>query len=110
MAYRNPEPWFSDAAVHQAIAELAAADRVTLYVGAGATIDRTGLGWADLIEKLLSEADLAANQITAAEARAMRDVLEPVAGGSLAAHYYKQRFAGSWKTRLYQALEGALYS
>jgi hypothetical protein len=46
---RSAEPFFSQDPTKQCLVTLAQAGNVVLYCGAGVTIDRTGLGWKDLI-------------------------------------------------------------
>ncbi|WP_328323930.1 SIR2 family protein [Kribbella sp. NBC_00382] len=46
---RSAKPFFSQDSTKQCLVTLAQASDVVLYCGAGVTIDRTGLGWKELI-------------------------------------------------------------
>jgi hypothetical protein len=49
---RNETAFFNEDSVTRAIVGLASAQSLVIYCGAGVTIDRTGLGWSDLIARL----------------------------------------------------------
>lgn len=81
-SYRRSEiAFFSDDDVKEAVVELAAASSVTIYCGAGVTIDRTNLGWGDLIYGLLSR--LPPTSIASVDAVAIRDRLSPLEQASI---------------------------
>jgi hypothetical protein len=52
------EAFFHDPETHQTITQLAQADPLVIYAGAGVTIDRTTKSWASLIAGLLDEKQL----------------------------------------------------
>jgi hypothetical protein len=86
---RADQAFFTGEAVPDAIVDLASASRLTIYCGAGVTIDRTELGWGDLIYGLLLSLkdNDAANKITEAEALALRDKLTPLELASIYEEY-----------------------
>lgn len=49
---RSEVPFFHAESTKRALAHLCDCDRVVIYCGAGVTIDRTGLGWTDLIKEI----------------------------------------------------------
>ncbi|HVV12215.1 SIR2 family protein [Amycolatopsis sp.] len=54
---RSDSQFFHRGEIKKALVELAGHDEVVLYCGAGVTIDRTGLGWTDLIMHSLRPRD-----------------------------------------------------
>jgi hypothetical protein len=49
---RGKYPFFTEKRTKEALKDLMTKDEVILYCGAGVTIDRTGMGWSDLIRAL----------------------------------------------------------
>jgi hypothetical protein len=49
------EPFFKRVSTRSVIGELAGLGDWTIYLGSGATIDRTGMSWRGLVKKLLNE-------------------------------------------------------
>jgi SIR2-like domain len=90
---RQETAFFHDTTIKRAIVDLAAADEITIYCGAGVTIDRTDLGWGDLIYGLLSR--LPAGVIKPEEARALRDRLSPLELASIFQQYAENALAST---------------
>lgn len=89
--YRVAETaFFKNWGTKKSIVSVAGSDALTIYCGAGATIDRTTLSWGDLVYKLLiREADSAASKarITTAEAQKLREKLSPLELASIYEQY-----------------------
>lgn len=62
---RDPKPFFTRDEPNAVIDRLASASTLTLYVGAGATIDQGGYTWSELIEQMAS--DMGRNKIRMSE-------------------------------------------
>lgn len=54
---QSETPYFHAVRPRQMLQDLAAAPALSLYCGAGVTIDRTGLGWTDLIQAIFGPTD-----------------------------------------------------
>lgn len=89
---------------HRLIDELSALDPVTLYVGAGASIERTGLSWAGLSAQLLDR-DLGnySERIDLVRASTSLQV------SSAIAQQYKTTRTDGWRDRLRDAICDQLY-
>src|ERR1700739_3568247 len=72
---------------HNLIDDLSDLDEITIYVGAGASIERTGLSWGGLIAHLLSP-DLGDYK----KRSQLANVLSPPYASSAAAEHYKHRY------------------
>ncbi|MDO3645685.1 SIR2 family protein [Nocardia mangyaensis] len=76
---RASNPFFSQAETPSAIVDLAGSEHLTIYCGAGVTIDRTGLGWGDLIFELLRQVFNSADpELTEDDAVLLRNALSPL--------------------------------
>lgn len=97
-------PLFHRVSTKQTIESLANHDRIAIYLGAGATIDRTGMSWAQLIGELM--------QVEFADARHRTSLIEhasPLAAASVASEIYRSRFGADWRERLNDAIRSRLY-
>lgn len=52
---RSAEPLFGDSDTYPLIEHIANQRSLVIYASAGVTIDRTGMSWPDVVEKLLRE-------------------------------------------------------
>ncbi|MEV6242477.1 hypothetical protein [Lentzea sp. NPDC051838] len=52
---RSAEPLFGDSDTYPLIEHIANQRSLVIYASAGVTIDRTGMSWLDMVEKLLRE-------------------------------------------------------
>ncbi|MGV9674949.1 SIR2 family protein [Nocardia sp. NPDC003482] len=86
---RASNPFFSNDQTPKAVVDLAKAEKLTIYCGAGVTIDRTGLGWGDLIFELLKQLcdHTSSNDLTEEEAIHLRDTLSPLDLSSIYEQY-----------------------
>jgi len=89
---------------HKLIDDLSALDPVTLYVGAGASIERTGLSWAGLSAQLLDR-DLGDYSERIELVRAM----SPLQTSSAIAERFRASRTDGWRDRLREAIGDHLY-
>ncbi|HVQ96993.1 MAG TPA: SIR2 family protein [Mycobacteriales bacterium] len=110
---RSETAFFNDDTIKRAIVRLASSDSLVIYCGAGVTIDRTGLGWGDLIARLFDSSDerKTARDPTEQDVVALREALPPPALASIlmdrmVAHHGSEQAA--WQA-LTPKLQQALY-
>jgi hypothetical protein len=98
------EPFFSRIDVQRAVQDVAAWNNITIYVGAGASIDRTGLSWAGLVNGLLEPviAD-------AGSRRTAIETLGPIAAATSAIELIGRQAAAHADERLAERLRLLLY-
>jgi hypothetical protein len=53
--HRSNVQFFHQEPVKEALAELASYDRLVIYCGSGVTINRTDLGWAELLSNVFTD-------------------------------------------------------
>ena len=116
MGYKSETQFFHDADVHEWLTALASATSITIFAGAGLTIDRTNLGWRDLVRKVLAKQELSEKgYIDPAGADLVADHLAPVESATIAEHYFGMLFDDSeegseeGRSALMLALQGELY-
>ena len=96
MGYKSETQFFHDADVHEWLTALASATSITIFAGAGLTIDRTNLGWRDLVRKVLAKQELSEKgYIDPAGADLVADHLAPVESATIAEHYFGMLFDDS---------------
>lgn len=96
--------FFHRSNTHNLIDDLSELDDITIYVGAGASVERTGLSWGGLIAQLLSP-DLGDYK----RRTRLADALSPSHASSAAVEYYKQRYPTSVRERIMEALRSLIY-
>ena len=113
MAYdRSNTAFFHDNETKDAIVKLASFDRLVIYCGAGVTIDRTGLGWGDLVAQLSETSDKRqpAGEPTTQEVETLRKEFTPLqlasvlAERTFARHHSEDAARKSLVPKLQQAL------
>ena len=98
------EPFFHDRSTHNAIDEMARLENVTIFVGAGAAIERTGLTWAGMSAHLLDK-DLGSY----AERISIVRTIGELAAASAIERQFQKRFADEPKRALTRAIHELLY-
>jgi hypothetical protein len=90
--YQRAEyPFFKQPETPSAIVDLADSEHLTIYCGAGVTIDRTGLGWGDLIFELLRPVfSISDSELTETDAVLLRNALSPLDLSSILEGYVKK--------------------
>jgi hypothetical protein len=85
MAANDVEPFFHRRATHRLISDLSVPEDWTIYLGSGATIDRTGLSWGLLVDRLLArfEPDATARRHYASFCEDFPDLIDDYESGSL---------------------------
>lgn len=74
-ASRDPEKYFwGKASTIEAIRQCGAANAITIYCGAGVTLDRTGLSWQGLVSQVFASTQITA-AVNAPDSGAMRRLL-----------------------------------
>jgi len=99
---RSSRRFFDDDDLHDVIERVAAEPSLVIYVGAGVTIDRTGLSWPALVAKLLEE------HKPPAVADAIMKTNTPLQAASIAAQLYADR-SDEWETELVNDIRSLLY-
>jgi len=100
-----PKAFFHRLEVHQAIQNIAGWPELTLYVGAGAAVDRTGLTWAKLIDALLSSI------VPQAPLRAaLLAGYDPMRAASVTCDLFQAHYGTSWRQALHERLRQLLYN
>src|SRR4051794_28237687 len=81
--------FFADWRTKKAVVSVAGSTDLTIYCGAGTTIDRTTLSWGDLVYRLLLREAAAATRarITSPEAQKLREHLTPLEIASVYEQY-----------------------
>jgi hypothetical protein len=109
MAAKSPysiasEAFFSDWRTKKAVVDVAGSTSLTIYCGAGTTIDRTTLSWGDMVYRLLlrEAAAPARPRITPAEALRLRSQLSPL---ELASVYEQYVYDSQIKTKMANTAE-----
>lgn len=92
------QAFFSDWRTRQAIVDIAGAGSLTIYCGAGTTIDRTTLSWGDLVYRLLLRESTARSRITPDEVARLRRRLSPLELASIYEQYVLESLKASQKT------------
>ena len=99
------DPFFHQRSTHNLIDDLSSLSAVTLYIGAGASIERTGLTWAGLSAQLL-EKDLG----TYAERIAIVRSQSELASSSAIERQFARTHADDPRGALVQAIRDEFYS
>lgn len=108
MSYRSEVPFFHEPETHRAVGVLAGSDTIVIYLGAGVTIDKTGVGWTDLVRRLLQQEPFH-DLIRPRDAELVAGHLSPVEASTLAAHYYRSVHGDDWRPSLHATLQSLLY-
>lgn len=101
---KTSSAFFSRPATRSVISRIAQQTELTIYLGAGSTIDRTGMDWAALTSALLHE-DFPDQPLR-------DDVVKGSAAlesASVGAQIYENRFGDDWRDRLSDTLRSLLY-
>ncbi|MDX3659409.1 SIR2 family protein [Streptomyces sp. ID05-26A] len=99
---RSSKRFFDDDGLHDVIDNVAAQRSLVIYAGAGVTIDRTGLSWPALVEKLLGK------RKPLPVADAIMKTNTPLQAASIASQLYADRSTG-WETHLVNEIRALLY-
>ncbi|WP_146077416.1 SIR2 family protein [Rathayibacter rathayi] len=103
--FEDDKPFFSREKTKQFITEAIQWPKIVIYAGAGVTIDRSGLGWGQLVHGLL------ANYITSPEQRdRLLRGMAPQEAASVAAQLYLDDHHGDYRDRLTDQLRVLLYN
>ena len=97
-------PLFHRSAVKELVEAFSKSKNLCIYLGAGATIDRTGLSWAALIGNLI--------QVEFPDEALRTSLIEgsaPLEAASVASEIFKHRFGPDWRDRLNDAIRSRLY-
>ena len=98
------EAFFSRASVKTEIGKLSERKHWTIYVGAGATMDRTGTSWSDLVGELLRE-----DFEDEGSRKAILKSAAPIEAATVAAQSYQNRFGDDRRDRLNDSIRSRLY-
>ena len=105
-------PFFSQKFTRDAIDILSEEDELTIYCGAGLTIDRTGLDWSALVHAVLTDrTKIPKVDISDDDAREIIEALEPLYAATVASHYMKENAGDGFASRgaLMTSLQTHLY-
>ncbi|MFD4668731.1 SIR2 family protein [Lentzea sp. NPDC058450] len=100
---RSADPFFSDPETYTLIERVADQRSLVIYAGAGVTIDRTGLSWPALVQKLLRK-----HKDSDEACRAIMATNTPLQAGSIVSQLYSNRSDG-WQGELGNDIRGFLY-
>jgi hypothetical protein len=100
---RGPAPFFSSPDTYRLIERVADQRSLVIYAGAGVTIDRTGLSWPALVEKLLKK-----HKTNIRVREAIMATNTPLRAGSIVSQLYVNR-SDDWRAELGNDIRGMLY-
>ncbi len=88
---REKEPFFKSRLVNETIDRLAAAKVLTVYVGAGITIDQGGHTWSELVENMANDMQRRnIGSLSDIDARTLGQSLDPLEAASAIYSYFRQ--------------------
>lgn len=102
---RSDRPYFNQSEVHQIIQQLASQKSVVIYAGAGVSIDRTGVSWRELVNRLLED-----HVADAETRRAIMATYTPLEAASIACQMYYDMHGSAWMRKVINKLRTLLYS
>jgi hypothetical protein len=102
---RSDRPYFSQSEVHQIIQRIASQKSVVIYAGAGVSIDRTGVSWRELVNRLLED-----HVPDRATRRAIMETYTPLEAASIACQMYSDMHGAAWMRKVINKLRTLLYS
>ncbi|HEX4701415.1 MAG TPA: SIR2 family protein, partial [Pseudonocardiaceae bacterium] len=91
--------------MHQIIQQLAGQKSVVIYAGAGVSIDRTGVSWRELVNRLLE--DHVPDRDTR---RTIMETYTPLEAASIACQMYSDMHGDAWMRKVVNKLRTLLYS
>ncbi|MDR0432290.1 MAG: SIR2 family protein, partial [Bifidobacteriaceae bacterium] len=97
---RSPTPFFLQPQTVDALAALSSPgiERLVIYCGAGTTIDRTGLGWKELIDQAFPPVEEQDSDLpTANDIRFLHRHFQPPEVASILSQYVAERHGGYYK-------------
>lgn len=91
---RSATQFFAQEETKESLVALARSDRIILYCGAGVTIDRTGLGWKDLISlSLRAKVDDSAHYISDRHLGILSDKLDSQRLASVLSQHFVSKYS-----------------
>jgi hypothetical protein len=104
---RSKNPFFHDVETHHLIEQIADSSVLTIFAGAGVTIDRTGLAWRALLDGLLKKAEIDKHELEAIESYVVgRSEMQYA---SIVRAIYERK-GDEWRRILSEAIHTLLYS
>ena len=97
---RSERPFFADSRVVRLIGDIAETSELTIYVGAGATIDKGGPSWGSLIKKIVSRDELKNRGIISdLDIDVLSSKLSPLEAATVVLRYFSQSAGGGEEAR-----------
>lgn len=112
--YRRDTPFFQDPATHDLIEQVATATSLTIFVGAGVSLDRGSLTWDELVARLLNrqlqkQRSGTGSKATLRGALAVGESLGPVAAASAVRELYRRERPHVSETALMELIADDMY-
>ncbi len=107
---RTQRPMFWRESTNDVVSFLAESDNLTIYVGAGVTVDQGGPSWTDLVHELTKDPLLDEKAVGPNDREMLTSVLTPLEASTTVARYFRDALTGEDEDYINNVLISAVRS